>query len=163
VFLATAEALGWLHRHRQGRLLVPVAAVVLAASSVAGTVQWGLSPLGRQFHQAIWVAHTSRSPQLHEALRLVPAGAGVSVTYYLTPHMTHRATAFEFPNPWVGKYYGLAPTDHGDPATVDWLLLDRYLLTPSDQQLFDRLTSPTGQFAIAYDQAGVVAARRKAP
>jgi uncharacterized membrane protein len=163
VFLSTAEALGWLHRHQQGRLLVPVAAVVLAASSVAGTVQWGLSPLGRQFHQAIWVAHTSRSPQLHEALRLVPAGAGVSVTYYLTPHMTHRTTVFEFPNPWVGKYYGLAPTDHGDPATVDWLLLDRYLLTPSDQQLFDRLTGPTGQFAIAYDQAGVVAARRKAP
>jgi uncharacterized membrane protein len=163
VFLSTAEALAWLNRRRQGRLLVPVAAVVLVASSVAGTVQWGLSPLGRQFHQGVWVAHNPRALQLHQALRLVPHDAGVSVTYYLTPQLTHRTAVFEFPNPWVGRYYGLTSTDHGDPATVDWLILDRFNFTAADQDLFNRLTGPTGQFMIAYDQVGVVAAHRRGP
>ena len=141
VFIATVEALAWIDRQPQRRVLVPLAAALLAATSVAGTIQWGLSPLEPAIPQ-----RDLGGPQLQggrtapRPATWCPAGAGVSVTYYLTPQTTHRPVVFEFPNPWVGVNYGRTDTDHGNPATVDWLILDRQTLAPADQALFDRLT-----------------------
>jgi uncharacterized membrane protein len=163
IFVATVEALGWLSRRRLHAVLVPAAVMLLAASSLIGTVQWGLSPLGRQFHSGVWVAHNPKAAELNRVLGLVPGAAGVSVTWYLTPHVTHRSVVYEFPNPWVGTNYGRTATDHGDPAGVDWLVVDRQTLAPADLALLDRLTAPGGPFTIVSEHQSVVLARRSAP
>ena len=163
IFVATVEALGWLAHRRLHRILVPAAVAVLAASSLIATVQWGLSPLGRQFDSGVWVAHNAKAPELNRVLRLVPADAGVSVTWYLTPHMTHRPVVYEFPNPWVGTNYGRTAGDHGDPAGVDWLVVDRQTLGPADLALLDRLTGAGGPFTVVSENQSIVLARRSAP
>lgn len=156
-FLATVEALAFIRRHRPA--LVPFAIGLLAATALAGAVAWGLSPISTQFHKGVWLAHNSISAELHTALDIVPSGAGVSVTYYLTPQMTHRQYVYEFPNPWYSVNYGIN-NDRGDPATVQWLVLDRGTLGAPERTLLGQLTGPSGQFRVVYDTRGVVVARR---
>jgi hypothetical protein len=107
------------------------------------------------------VAHNSKAADLNQVLRQIPAGAGVSVTWYVRPHMTHRPVVYEFPNPWVGTYYGRTETDHGDPDGVDWLVVDRQTLAPADLALPNRLTGPDGKFAIVSERHAIVVARRR--
>lgn len=160
-FLATVEALAFIQRH--WRRVLPVAVGALAVTSIVGQVVWGLSPVSTQFRSGIWVAHNGLSPELHAAMALVPATAGVSVTYNLTPHMTHRQYVYEFPNPWESVNYGV-DGDRANPATVQWLVLDEATLAEPDQALLDQLTAPApiGSFRIVYDVRGVVAAKRTA-
>lgn len=157
-FLATVEALGFIRR--LWPRLLPCAVGLLTATSLGGAVAWGLSPISTQFHKGVWVAHNSIGTELHAALAMVPKGEGVSVTYYLTPHLSHRPVDFEFPNPWVGVNYGLKPSDHGDPATVQWLILDRATLGTPEKALLASLTGPDAAFSIVYDRRGVVVAHR---
>ena len=159
-FLATVEALAFIRRHLPA--VLPFAAAFLAATSLAGAVAWGLSPISTQFHKGIWLAHNSLSVELHAALDMVPKTAGVSVTYYLTPHFTHRRYVYEFPNPWISVNYGVN-NERGDPATVQYLVLDRVTLGAPEVTLLDELTGPGGVFRIIYDQRGVVVAHRIAP
>jgi hypothetical protein len=161
VFLATAEAFGFLRRRAPA--IVPAAAGLLMFTTAASTAVWGLSPISVQFHKGVWEAHNSTSAQLHHVLDLVPSQAGVSVAYILTTHVTHRRYAFEFPNPWINNYYGLTSTEHGDPNVVSWLLLDRSLLGDREKQLLTDLTSVAGPFRIVYEDSGIVAAQRVRP
>jgi uncharacterized membrane protein len=156
-FLATVEALAFIRRHLPS--LVPFAVAVLAATSLAGAVAWGLSPISTQFHKGVWLAHNNISRELHTALDMLPSGDGVSVTYYLTPQVTHRQYAYEFPNPWESVNYGIN-NDRGNPATVRWLILDRATLGPPERTLLDQLTGPGGSFTVVYDTKGVVVAKR---
>jgi uncharacterized membrane protein len=158
-FLATVEALAFLRR--RGRRLLLGGVAVLLVTSLIGAVAWGLSPISTQFHKGVWLAHNSLSHELHTALSLVPADGGVSVTYYLTPQMTHRQYIYEFPNPWESVNYGING-DKGDPATVQWLVLDRSTLGVPELMLFDQLTAASGSFRIVYDVRGVVVAHRVA-
>jgi hypothetical protein len=157
VFLATVEALGFVFRWRPR--LLNFALAVLAATSLASAVAWGLSPISTKFHTGIWVAHNARSTELHAALAMVPSSAGVSVIYNLTPQFTHRQYVYEFPNPWVPANYGQRPSDHGDPAKVQWIVVLRAELGAS-QTLFNSLTAPGGMFTVVYDNSGVVVAHR---
>ena len=157
-FLATVEALGFIRRHWPR--LLPAAAGLLAASALAGAVAWGLSPISTQFHKGIWLAHNSKSTELHDALALIPANGGVSVSYYLTAQLTHRQYDYEFPNPWVGMNYGLTEADHGDPRTVQWLILDRETLGQPEQVLLQSLIEPNGPFRVVYDSNDIVVAQR---
>jgi uncharacterized membrane protein len=158
-FLATVEALGFIRRTRPA--LLPAAVGLLAATALAGAVAWGLSPISTQFHKGVWLAHNSKSAELHAALALVPSDGGVSVSYYLTPQLTHRQYDYEFPNPWVGVNYGLTSADRGDPATVQWLILDRATLGGPEQALLLSLTAATGgSFHVVYDSNGILVARR---
>jgi hypothetical protein len=81
------------------------------------------------------------------------------VTYYLTPQVTHRQYAYEFPNPWQSVNYGIN-NDRGDPATVKWLILDRATLGAPERTLLDQLTGPGGSFQVVYNIKGVVVAKR---
>lgn len=159
-FLATVEALALIRRRRPA--VLPTAVALLAATSLAGAVAWGLSPISTQFHKGVWVAHNSLSLELHTALTLVPTTAGVSVTYYMTPHFTHRRFVYEFPNPWESANYGV-DDERGNPATVQWLVLDRATLGAPEVILLDELTGAGGVFHIVYDQRGVMVAHRIAP
>jgi uncharacterized membrane protein len=161
VFLATAEAFGVIKRRRPA--ILPAVAGLLMFTTAASTAVWGLSPISTQFHTGVWEAHNATSAQLHHALDLAPSQAGVSVAYILTPHVTHRRYAFEFPNPWINNYYGLTAADHGNPETVSWLLLDRALLGDREKQLLTQLTAANGPFRVVYEEAGIVAAQRVRP
>jgi uncharacterized membrane protein len=157
VMLATVEALGVLHRYRAG--LARAACVVLVATSIASAVAWGITPIGRQFH-VWWPSSNAFSPEINQALRLVPATAGVAVSYNITPHVTHRVWAFEFPNPWINVNW-LSTRVPEQPARVHWIVVEDVLLDAQDRALLARLTAPTGPFAVVYDQGGVEAARRR--
>jgi len=159
-FLATVEALAFVRRRLH--MLLPFAAGLLAATALAGAVAWGLSPISTQFHKGVWLAHNNIAAELHTALDIVPARDGVSVTYYLTPQMTHRQYVYEFPNPWESVNYGIN-NDRGDPATVQWLVLDRVTLGVPERALLDQLTGPSGSFRVVYDLRGVVVAKRVSP
>jgi uncharacterized membrane protein len=157
VMVATVEALGFLHRHRAG--LARAACVVMVAASVVSTVAWGITPVGRQFH-LWWPSSNPFSSEINQALRLVPATAGVAVSYNITPHVTHRVWAFEFPNPWINVNW-LSTRVPEQPARVQWIVVEDALLDDQDRALLARLTAPAGPFTVVYDQGGVEAARRR--
>jgi hypothetical protein len=78
------------------------------------------------------------------------------------PHLTHRTHIYEFPNPWVMSYWGVRGSKPPDPATVDFLVVDR-TLNPRYQPLFDRLVGAGGQFRIIYQADNIVVASRVRP
>jgi hypothetical protein len=98
---------------------------------------------------------------MRHALTLVPADAGVSATYSLVPHLTHREHVYEFPNPWVPTNWG--PSNRRpDPDTVDYLVLDTTLRT-FQRGLYRELVRVGGPFEVVEERDGVVVARRVGP
>ena len=159
VFLATVEGTAWAGRGRAARRLL---VAVLLATSLAANVAWSPSPLGRQYDSGIWARAEPRHATVKAALRLVPPDAGVSATYYLVPHLTHRVDVYEFPNPWVVTNWGAHGENPPDPATVDYLVVDERLLG-SQRPLYERLLGPQGGYHEVYRVDGVVVAERRAP
>ena len=157
VFLATVEGMAWIGRGPGTRRAL---VAVLLTTSLAANVAWSPSPLGRQYDDGIWARAEPRHATVRAALRLVPAGAGVSASYNLIPHLTHRTYAYEFPNPWVVANWGAHGENPPDPATADYLVIDERLL--GDQRpLFDRLLSPQGGYTRVFASDGIVVARRQ--
>jgi uncharacterized membrane protein len=156
VFLATVEALWFIHRH--WNRLLRAACTLLIFTTAASTVAWGITPIGVHFHNW-WPARNPRATQISAALKLLPASAGVAVTYNLTPQITHRVYAYEFPNPWINVNW-LSTKVPERPDTVSWIVVETDLLDQADQQLLTGLTSAGGGFHIVYDSNGVVAATR---
>ena len=157
VFLATVEGMAWIGRGPATRRAL---VAVLLATSLATNVAWSPSPLGREYDDGIWARAEPRHATVRAALRLVPAGAGVSASYNLIPHLTHRTHAYEFPNPWVVANWGAHGENPPDPATADYLVIDERLL--GDQRpLFDRLLSPQGGYTRVFASDGIVVARRQ--
>jgi uncharacterized membrane protein len=157
VFLATVEGMAWIGRGPGTRRAL---VAVLLATSLAANVAWSPSPLGRQYDDGIWARAEPRHATVRAALRLVPAGAGVSASYNLIPHLTHRTYAYEFPNPWVVANWGAHGENPPDPATADYLVIDERLL--GDQRpLFERLLSPQGGYTRVFASDGIVVARRQ--
>jgi uncharacterized membrane protein len=157
VFLATVEGMAWIGRGPGTRRAL---VAVLLATSLAANVAWSPSPLGRQYDDGIWARAEPRHATVRAALRLVPAGAGVSASYNLIPHLTHRTDAYEFPNPWVVANWGAHGENPPDPATADYLVIDERLL--GDQRpLFERLLSPQGGYTRVFASDGIVVARRQ--
>ncbi len=155
-FLATVEACSRLSGRAGIRRLL-VAAIV--AASLAANVAWSPSPIGVKYDSGIWAVAQPKHAAANRALTFVPAGAGVSATYYLAPHLTHRVHIYEFPNPWVVTNWGAHGENPPDPATVDFLVLDT-ALNGDQQPLYDRLVGAGGPFKIVYQADSIVVARR---
>jgi uncharacterized membrane protein len=157
VFLATVEAMAWAGR---GKVAVRrVLAGVLVATALVANVAWSPSPLGRQFDDGIWATAEPRHRIVRAALRQVPPDAGVSASYNLIPHLTHRVYAYEFPNPWRVTNWGAHGENPPDPDTVDYLVVDERLL--GDQQaLYERLLGPEGGYRKVFASDGIVVAKR---
>jgi hypothetical protein len=84
----------------------------------------------------------------------------VSASYNLIPHLTHRAFAYEFPNPWRVTNWGAHGENPPDPGTVQYLVVDERLL--GDQQsLYERLVGPQGGYTKIFASDGIVVARRQ--
>jgi uncharacterized membrane protein len=161
LFLGLAEGLALLAtRTRARRLFV---ALVLV-SSLVGTHLWGLGPLGQASERANWSRRDAREiTRREEAQRLVPPDAGVSASWNLITHFTHRQIAYEFPNPWRSSNYGPSGNDVGDPTTVDWIAVDAGVLGAGDRRVLEALTEPGGSFEIVSSRSMLVVAHRVRP
>ena len=89
---------------------------------------------------------------------MIPDNASVSATYNFVPHLTHRENVYEFPVPWENVNWGVEGEDLHDPATVEWLAVDRSLLDTPALELLDHLLER--EFRAELDALGVVVARR---
>jgi uncharacterized membrane protein len=156
VFLATVEACAWLgNRPSRQRFLVGL----VAAAALAGNVAWSPSPIGVKFHSGIWASPQPKHAAVNEAIRRVPAGAGVAASYYLVPHLTHRVHIYEWPNPFVPTNWGVRGERPPDPASADYLVLDT-ALNGQNQDLFEQLTGAQGPFRVIWQRDGIVVAAR---
>jgi hypothetical protein len=103
------------------------------------------------------------------ALRLVPSDARISASYNVVPHLTDRRFVYEFPNPFVPSNWGVANESQHDPGTIEYLFVDRALLSsdPSDEHgqasksVLDHLLA--NEYETLFDDGRVVLARRTAP
>jgi uncharacterized membrane protein len=157
VFLATVEGMAWAGRGRTARRVL---VAVLLVTSVVANIAWSPSPLGRQYDSGIWARAEPRHAVVRAALAQVPPTAGVSASYNLIPHLTHRTYAYEFPNPWRVSNWGAHGENPPDPETVQYLVVDERLL--GDQRpLYERLTGRQGGYATVFASDGIVVAERR--
>jgi uncharacterized membrane protein len=93
----------------------------------------------------------------------------VSAVYNVTPHLADRRFVYQFPNPWVPENWGVQNEDQHDPATVEWIVLDRALLGSDPNSTRDRAIGDViehllaEEFDVVFETQGVVLARRIAP
>ena len=92
-------------------------------------------------------------------MKVIPAGAAVSATADLVPHLTHRVHIYEFPNPWVPTNWGRHGENPPDPAAIDYLVVDTQLLGEW-RGPYERLVGRDKQFRVVLAQDGIVLARR---
>ncbi|HEX4979756.1 MAG TPA: DUF2079 domain-containing protein [Acidimicrobiales bacterium] len=156
VALAGVEALGLLAR--AGRWVARAGALAIAVGAVASNVAWSPSPLGREYDTGIWARRVPRHEVFDRAVAMVPDDAGVSASYYLIPHLTHRQHAYEWPNPWQQVNWGLSGEAVPDPDVVDVIVLDTTL--GQEPALLDALTGASGGFEVLLEEDGVVLACR---
>lgn len=157
VFLGTVQGLAVLRRWRPA--LAQLGLVVLVASALVSHRQWSPSPLGREFDSGVWAQRQARHDQFDRVVARVPAAAGVSASYSLVPHLTHRVKIYEWPNPWLTGNWGIADRQPHDPAGVDYLVLD--LALAQEPALVESLVGPGGDFEVLSESESVLLARRR--
>jgi uncharacterized membrane protein len=164
--IAAVSRARWWRRHERAVRAVLLATVALGAWHT--TTQWGPSPIGEEYDLGYWWPRESpHQDDLRGALAVVPDDAAVSATYNLVPHLTHRVTIFEWPNPWIVGNWGTSESPLPEADAADWIVIDTTLLGGDAQAaLWRRLVGAEGEggeFAIRYDVGGVVVAERVAP
>lgn len=159
LFLAVVEAIG--DRRMPIRRFMVAA---ICASALATNVLWSPSPLNaKEFNSGIWAKGNARTTALQHAVDMVPSNGKVAASYTIVPHLTHRKTIYEWPNPFVRSYYGISETDPPlDPTDVDWLVLDT-TLNGDKAPVFEKLTAPGGQFRIVFQEDTAIVAKRVRP
>lgn len=162
---------------------VTMAVVVVAA--LGATRVWGVMPGARDATTRLyWPLQPGESPldvvlgvdvradplaaAKQDAIAAVPPHARVSASYNVDPHLAHRRFVYQFPNPWVGENWAVDGEDQHDPATIEWLVVDRALLGTTTFPRDDAIRSTlahllSSEFEIEREAAGVVLARRIAP
>ncbi|MGH9164818.1 MAG: DUF2079 domain-containing protein, partial [Acidimicrobiales bacterium] len=159
VLVGTVEAVAYLGRTASMRAFL---VGLVMATSLATSVAWGPSPIGTKFRSGIWALQTDgRVAARRAALAVVPAGAAVSATYHLVPHLTHRPKVYEWPVPWRNVNWGVRGEHLDDPAGVSWLVVDLRLQSPEDLALLDGLLGR--QFAVRFERDDILAAERVQP
>jgi hypothetical protein len=148
--------MAWLGRNQTARRVL---VGVLVATSLAANVAWSPSPIGRPFDDGYWARPDPRHAAMRAAVALVPDDAGVSASYTLIPHLTHRTYAYEFPNPWRVTNWGAHGENPPDPDTVSWLVIDERLVGDM-RPLYERLLSPSGGYRKVFESDGIVVATR---
>jgi hypothetical protein len=154
VAAATVAGLGWLRRQHRWGLRVGLAAVLVG--SILTHHAWALTPAGDQYRTGVWAGPDVRDATYARAVSLVPDDAGVAASFFLVPHLTHRARVYEWPNPWVTGNWGFRNRDPDDPRGVDYLVLDLTL----DQEPLLLASLRSGEFETVFQGDGVLVARR---
>jgi hypothetical protein len=152
----------WYERRRLGNGPSRFTVGFACACALAATTAWGLSPIGVEYRRGYWPMPAPADVAIrNRMIARIGAGDGVSADYYAVPHLTHRSAVYTYPNPWVNKNYGIAPSALGDPADVRWILVDTALFQPADARLLDRLLA--SEFAVRDQQGTLVLAERIRP
>ena len=158
LLISTIEGAYVLFRFKVMRTVLPI---WLLACAYMTNVAWSPSPIGDSYN--VWATPQPRHAAMREALKLVPASASVSATYTLLPHLSHRTQIYDWPNPWVPSYWG---NDDGfrlpDPATIQYIVLDRTEVGEAQQALVASFIAPDGPYEVLFDTDNVLVARRKA-
>lgn len=154
--VATVEGVALLRRLTLQR--IATATVVLAG--LAGSVVWGLSPIGLRFDDGWWPLKADRQDAKEEAVAAIDDDDRVSATYQFVPHLTHRDEIYDWPNPFVPTNWGNGPSaEVQEGLGVDVLLLDVTRFAEKDYRLLDDLLDE--DFEVVSDEDGIVVARRK--
>jgi uncharacterized membrane protein len=159
IMLGTVEAIALLGRNLAVRRFLVGLVVV---TSFGATVAWGPSPVGTKFRQGYWpLGVDERRAAKRKAMRVVSDSRSVSAIYDFVPHLTHRERIYEFPVPWRNVNWGVRGEHLHNPASVQWIAVDRHLLGDDDKRLLTDLLQ--SQFALEFDVDDIVVARRIAP
>ncbi|MGI8984144.1 MAG: DUF2079 domain-containing protein [Acidimicrobiales bacterium] len=159
VMLATVEAIAWLARTPALRAFL-IGLVV--ATSFASTVAWGPSPFSTQYRNGYWpFGPDPRLAVKQAAAATVPDGAPTSAVYLFVPQMAHRDKIYEFPVPWKPINWGVDGENLHDPSGVEWLVLDRMLLSADDKAFVNGLLAH--EFAVRFDKDDILVAERVNP
>jgi hypothetical protein len=152
----------WYQRRRLGDGPSRFTVGLACACALAATTAWGLSPIGVEYHHGYWPIPVPPDVAVRDRMvaRIGPDD-GISGDYYTVPHVTHRPTAYTYPNPWVNKNYGITASALGDPARVRWILVDTTLFQPADTRLLDRLLA--SEFTVRDREGSLVLAERVRP
>jgi uncharacterized membrane protein len=157
LLIAAIEGGRVLFRFKIMHVLLPI---WMLGCAYMTNVAWSPSPIGDSYN--VWAQPSPRHAAMREALKLVPANASVSATYTLLPHLSHRTQIYDWPNPWVPSYWG---NDDGyrlpDPATIQYIVLDRTQVGEAQQALVAGFIAPDGPYEVLFDQDNVLVARRK--
>jgi uncharacterized membrane protein len=156
--LAAVEGIA-LVPFRAARQLLVVAALSCA---VLGATSWGLSPIGEQHDRGYWSYDPSRLAVKRQALALIPAGASVSASYLLVPHLSHRRAIYEFPNPLKTRSWGIRDKHPHDPAKLRWIVVDTQTVSAEDLEPLNRVLAD-GEFRVRFDRQGITVAERIRP
>ena len=162
IFLAVIEAAGRVRRPGLRRLQIGV----VCACALASNVAWSPSELNDSlYHSGIWaLTSDDQMNTLDQFIPLVPAGVGVSATYTVVPHLSHRDQIYTWPNPWIRSYYGTSDTEPPESAkAVQYILVTASTLSPAYQLELQLLTKPGGQFHIVRERDQVILAKRVRP
>lgn len=158
--LGMVEGVSWLLRRDIRRWSRRLVLTGLLGCAVFGTVAWGPSPVGFRYDDGYWPSadDAQRAARL-EALDVVPDGASVSATYDLVPHLTHRESIYEFPNPFRERNFGVSGEGLPDPSVVNWLVVNRRLLGEDDAATMVRIEE-SGEFGVVFEDDDIVVLRR---
>jgi uncharacterized membrane protein len=159
IFLAVVEAVGRVRHLGLRRLMLGM----VCACALASNVAWSPSRLNNQlYHSGIWaLTSDAQMGTLDQMVHMVPAGAGVSATFNVVPHLSHRDQIYTFPNPWMRSYYGTSATEPPEyPSSVQYLVVVTTGISPANQLELQSLTKPGGPFRIVLDQNEAVLAKR---
>jgi uncharacterized membrane protein len=162
IFLAVVEGVGRVRRPGLRRLLIGT----MCAFALASNVAWSPSRLNNQvYHSGIWaLIPDNQMSTLDQMVHKVPAGVGVSATFNVVPHLSHRDQIYTYPNPWIRSYYGTSATEPPEnPSSVQYLVLVTTAMSPAGQLEFQLLTKRGGPFRIVQEESGAALAKRVRP
>jgi hypothetical protein len=94
-------------------------------------------------------------------IKRVPASAGVSASYTVVPHLSHRDQIYTFPNPWIRSYYGITNKTPESPKSIQYLVIDEAENSATTEVLLRELTGPRGKFRILEQRDMAVLAVRR--
>jgi uncharacterized membrane protein len=96
----TASMLGFVLglRRLQGTWRTFAVRLALAAS-IGTALSWDVGLHSANYQTGSWpLVAPANEAEINYALSLIPAGAPVSASYHLVPHLTSRSLIFSFPN-----------------------------------------------------------------
>jgi uncharacterized membrane protein len=158
--IAMVEGVAFASR-RFGRTVAFVAPLVVLGTALFGTLSWGLSPIGAEYESGFWPPpHDPRIESKRAAADFVPDDAVVSAVYGFVPQFSQRPEVYTFPNPWESKNFGIGGKPRRNPSRVEWLVIDRTVLGPSDVVLLDQILS-TDEFRIVFERDDLLVAHRR--
>jgi uncharacterized membrane protein len=129
----------------------PVVVSGVAVVAVMFAIMWSAIPIGWKRGHFWNPDHDPLRPDKELAIELVGPHDSVSATYLFVPHLTRRDLVYSFPNPWMRIFYGVESTKLPDPYRVQWLAVDKTLLSNDFLDVYNCVLD-SGSFELVYQR-----------